>query len=370
MHPLPRRHAILVLAGALVAGGSTFASAPIGVPLATMVADAEAVAIVRIEKIEEIPQPKNLPTVWYPNRTVTVRTTDVVRGNVPEVFTIRAEVSSHRNPSAKVGVAALVFLSATKPGPNGDLLAYGAAQGFRVIADLVHGGDEKAQTAARGALVAAVKTSRPMSKPSGVIDPKLTDAALEPFLKLLESNDPALRRWVLAYGLQSVHITPKLSVRLVALLDDADPKVAADAAYMLTQKNQWSAGAALQAYRKRIPAGKEFEYFANEVRGTLQVWEVMRRVEAMPEALTKRVALVVTDRFTRVDPIALELWLLERDGVRLRHQSVAVFSQDLLDELRELFAELPAGLEALPFRVTLYVFRENDVVIWDGQWHR
>ena len=95
-----------------------------------MVAEAEAVAVVRIEKIDEIQRPRDLPPVWYPNRTITVRTTDVLRGKLPDTFTVRAEIASHNNPSAKVGATALIFLSDTKAGKDGDLPAYEAAQGF------------------------------------------------------------------------------------------------------------------------------------------------------------------------------------------------------------------------------------------------
>src|SRR6185503_6309694 len=95
---------------------------------------------------------------------VTVRPTHVVRGKMPKSFTIRAGVASYENPWAKVGAAALVFLSATDAGPDGDLPAYEAAQGFRVIADLVPDGDENAQAAARDAIVAAVEASRPASQ--------------------------------------------------------------------------------------------------------------------------------------------------------------------------------------------------------------
>ncbi len=364
-----KRNAILVLAGTLLAGDSAFASAPFYVPLGAMVAEAEAVAVVRIEKIEEIPRPQGLPHVWYPNRTFTVRPTDVVRGTLPESFTIRAGVDRHTNPSAKAGAAALVFLSATKAGPDGDLPAYEAAQGVRVIADLIPDGDEKAQAAARDALVAAVKASRPTSQHGRLWDPSLTDAAMGPLLKLLESADPLVRRWVLARGLDYVHVTPDLGERLVALLEDKDAEVAATAALTLAHKNQRSSAAALQAYRKRIPAGKAFEYRANEVRGTLQYWKVLGRVDAMPGALAGRVAAVVTDRHTRVVPVSLDL-RLDKDGVRLEQPSGAVFSDAVLRDLRERFEGLPAELETLPLRVTLYVYRDNGVVTWGGDWHR
>lgn len=366
--------AIFLLADALFAGGSALASSPPYVPLGAMVLEAEAVAVVRIEKIDEIVRPRNLPSVWYPNRTITVRTVEVVRGKMPESFTIRGEVEAYKNSSAKVGAAALVFLSATKAGPDGDLPAFDAAQGFRVIADLVPKGDEKAQAAARDALVAAVKAAGPPLKPisqSGRLsNAKLSDAAMQPLLRLLESDDPLLRRWALITGLHYVDITPNLGERLIDLLEDEDPQVAGTAALTLCEKNCRSAETALRAYRKRIPTTDPFKNYSKEVRGTLQCWSVMKRLDGIPAALAEQVAVVVTNEYTRSHSISLEL-RLDKDKVQLAHRDrVEFFSDAILADLREQFADLPVTMEMLPFRVTLYVYRDNGIVTWGGQWDR
>ena len=199
-------------------------------------------------------------------------------------------------------------------------------------------------------------------------DPELTEAATEPILNLLKSNDPLVRRWALFPGLNYVHVTADLGKRLVALLADEDAEVAGAAAHILLSKNQRSAEAALREYPKRIPAGKAFEYTTNGVRGTLQCWNVMKRVDAMPEALfAKQVAAEVTDRHTRAEPVSLDL-RLDAAAVRLENSYGKGLSDTLLRDLRERFTGVPAELEKLPFRVTLYVYRDNGVVTWAGQW--
>lgn len=362
-----RIRVFLTLGVTFLAGSSASASAPFYEPLAAMVADAEAVAVVRIEKMEPIPRPKDLPSVWYPDRTVTVRPTDVVRGKLPETFTIRVDLD--RNSSAKEGTTALVFLSSTKAGPDGDLPAYEAAQGFRVVADLVEKGDEKAQAAARDALVAAVKADKRHSQHGRMWDPELSEAAMAPLLKLLDSQDPVVRRWALTRGLHYVHVSANLGKRLVAQLDDKDPEVAASAALTLAHKQYRSAAKELDAYRKRIPAGKAFEYYANEVYGTLQLWKVMERFDALPEALTKRVGAELAKRAKDAQYAALELWL-DKDSVQLEERFIKDLPDALLRDLSTHFSGLRAKLDKLPLRVTLYVQLKKDVVIWDGNWHR
>lgn len=291
----PRHMVIAFFAALCLRAGPAWGLSIVRVPMAAMIAGADAVALTRIDELAVYPRDPSVPYT----HTVTLTVTDAWRGRAPKALRAHVHITRDLNPSAAEGVEALVFLGeamprdgAPKDGPPG---LYGGFQSFLVTKDLVPGGSPKDQAAALAATKQAVAAYRgggaagTTTKPS-IWEPVLTDEAATPFLKLLASDSAPLRHWAVTRALDSVHLTPLVGREFLAALDHKDGIVRSKVAEVLMARQYAPARTRLERLAAELPDGA----FRDRVRKYLASRQIADYLGRVPDETAKPLVASLT----------------------------------------------------------------------------
>ena len=164
-------------------------------PIPYMIASADDVALVCIDKLERIDVPEG-DEGHEPNRKALVKIHDLYRGSLSDECYMWLKVGGNTNPSARKGQKALYFFKPRRHAedqPEWMNNHYGW-QGFKIVDDLVEPGNAKAGKIA----LEAIRKSLNKYRPIGVDGPRgyaLNEEAVVPFSELLSDASPAVRAW-------------------------------------------------------------------------------------------------------------------------------------------------------------------------------
>jgi hypothetical protein len=329
------------------------------VPLADMIARADAVVLARIESLVELPADRR--ALFMETHTATVSVTDRLRGETPQRFQVEVQVGRHGNPSATAGVQVLAFLGhrvphETKP-QEGFQRLYGGYQGFYAVPDLVRGGSRDDQAFA----LAAIKTSIAACKGGAATRPArskvtLNDEAVAPFVGLLASDSAPLRRWAISKALDGLDLTPLVARELTAALDHHDPEVRKTAAWVFMIRQY---APVRQKLEKMVDETGDAE-LRQRIRRYLAGRQVADHLGRMPADLSTRLVRYLVEHKHRSIVYSRSLdFDVTGDGrltVSVDHKSYADLANDMLTFLKGVdFAK--AGV--LPFEFTLYLWAEE-----------